>query len=179
MSAAERLAIARPYAEAAFRFAKAHHAIVAWQGFLNTFSALVADEKIAAILMNPFVDQTQVIDSILRASGEKIEETQANFLKQLAENSRLIDFPAITRQFEALCDQEANILRVEVESAFELNTTEKKRLQKKLEEKMQKQIVMNTHLDSSLIGGLRIKFGDSVLDASLKSRLQQLNQDLS
>ena len=167
---------ARPYAEAAYRFAEERKDISAWKAFLEEWVALLADKNFATILDNPFFNQEQFIHIITQELKKNIAFEQESFLLQLAENKRLKYLPEILNYFCFLYDQKENLLRVKVISAFPLDEKNQKILLEKLTQKFDKKIILEIELDPTLIGGLQIKVGDKLLDASVKHRLQELTQ---
>jgi len=176
MSSAQNQSYARPYAEAAFQYAKQHNAVLLWDHFFVLFSKVFADPALQDLLRNPSISQTELVTVI--ASAE-LDKHQMNFLLLLAKNRRLIYFAVIADQFNALRDQDENILRVTVSSPFALDESTQTQLKQKLTEQFKKQIIMETKIAPELIGGLKIQIGDRVLDSSLQDRLSQLSQNLS
>jgi len=168
--------IARPYAEAAFRFAKAESKLPAWQKFLHAMSVLFSDVALQEAIKNPFVTQSHVVAVLVENTS--VTPAQVNFLKLLAEYRRLGDLPAIAILFDTLQDKEAGLVRVHVTSAFPLEEATQRELVKKLQDKLKQEVLLSADIDPSLLGGIRVCIADRVLDASVKNALTQLYQDL-
>lgn len=179
MSVAHNQLYARPYAEAAFEYAKAHGAVSAWHEFLNSFAQAFIENHMQSLLGNPLLDSAQLIEAISAALHNQLDPGQINFLQLLAKNHRLIYLSAIAQTFSTLRDADEEILRVTVRSAFALDTETQTRLKQKLTDQFKKNIVMNTEITPELIGGLTIQIGDRVLDLSIQNKLSQLIQSLS
>jgi F-type H+-transporting ATPase subunit delta len=169
---------ARPYAEAAYQTAKQDADVSSWQTLLTTLATLFSTQALQDLVHNPFVDQNKVVEALIPDLGQKLSAHQENFLRLLAENRRLAYLPEIASCFESLHDQTQGIIRVEVTSAFELDSQARTNVEKKLHDIFHKQTIMTTKVDPSLIGGLHIKAGDRVLDTSFKHRLNQLKHTL-
>ena len=179
MSSVQNQLYARPYAEAAFQYAKQHNAVLLWNDFFTLFTKVFADPTLQNLLRNPSVSQTELVAAMTTPAVNELNSHQINFLLLLANNRRLIYLAAIADQFNALRDQDENILRVTVSSAFALDEATQARLKQKLTDQFKKQIIMETKISPELIGGLKIQVGDCVLDSSIQDRLSQLTQSLS
>ena len=165
MSTIQNQAIARPYAEAAFRFAKQQNGIAEWQTFLNNFTEAFATQAMQNILSNPFIAQAKIVAAMTEKI--KLNAAQVNLLSLLAEYGRLQYLAWVAQHFSRLCDQEQGVLRVEVVSAFTLNESTLALLQQKLADKFQKQIMLTTTIDPTLLGGFKIQIRDRILYSSL------------
>ncbi|MBN2689876.1 MAG: F0F1 ATP synthase subunit delta [Gammaproteobacteria bacterium] len=101
-----------------------------------------------------------------------------NFLRLLSQNGRLELLPLIYQQFTILKREAENKIQITITSALELTASEKKELENKLAGKLQKTVVTNFVIDTKLIGGLKVSYGDRVLDASLLNSLKNLRHKL-
>src|SRR4029453_11832342 len=127
---AEKATIARPYAKAAFQFARTHNAFDRWSEVLATASSVVQDERVAPLLTSPLVTPEQLsglIGDIVGQAKSKVtlDEHNRNFLATLASNRRLGLLPEIAEMFEALRAEAENIADVHVVSAVQLNDAQK------------------------------------------------------
>ena len=179
MSVVQNQSHARPYAEAAYRFAKQHTGVAAWSDFLSFLAELLSNPALTALVNNPLLDQVTIVHALLEGLPAQITSEESNFLLLLAENRRLIYCPAVYDYFQQLRDQDEGILRATVTSAFPLNETTLANVEKKLTQKFQKQIVLESAVNPDLIGGLKIQIGDRVLGASVQDMLAQLIQNVS
>jgi F-type H+-transporting ATPase subunit delta len=82
--------------------------------------------------------------------------------------------PEIARQFELLKSREESVVEATVESAFPLNDQQAQELAGTLKAKFGKDVRLSTSVDPDLIGGVRIKVGDDVIDASVRGKLQAM-----
>ena len=175
---AERATIARPYAKAAFAVARERHALAAWSKTLQIAAALVADERVDALITSPNVSADQLVDLFSNLSGTGPDDEVRNFVRLLAKNRRLALLPDIAAHFEILRSEVENTAAVEVTSAIALSAEQQAKLAVALKTRLQRDVVMTTSVDPSLIGGAVIRSGDLVIDGSLKGRLARLRTEL-
>jgi F-type H+-transporting ATPase subunit delta len=175
---AERATVARPYARAAFAYAKQAGALPAWSQFLQTAAAFVSDERVEQLITSPNVSADQLVDLFADLNGKGSEEVR-NFVRLLGKNRRLALLPDIAAQFEVLRAELENTAAVEVTSAVPLSDEQRAKLAAALKTRLKREIQMTTTVDADLIGGAVIRCGDLVIDGSLKGRLAQLQNELS
>ncbi len=101
-----------------------------------------------------------------------------NLLTILEKNKRFILLPEIASLFIKQLSQSNSVVLTEVVTAKELTQDNKDSLTKALEDKFSKKIDLTEKVDKSLLGGVIIKFGDSVIDTSIKGKLEQLSKAL-
>ena len=138
MGIVEQQTHARPYAEAAFRFAKQESAVQGWSDFVSTFADLFSNDTITPYLNTPFIDQLRIVEVINTSLPKSLSATQLNFLKLLAESKRLVFMPAVSRYFNELQDEDNGTLRVHATSAFALDEATYEALRKKLSARFKK-----------------------------------------
>lgn len=129
-------------------------------------------------LSNPIVgidDKKDIVDTVFQ---NEISTTVKNFVKVLIEKNRFSAFKYIVYAYEHELDLINGIERVEVVSAVTMREEAKHRLKKKLEEKLKKSVLINFEQDPEIIAGLVIKIGDSVIDTSLRHKLEDLSKEM-
>jgi F-type H+-transporting ATPase subunit delta len=176
---AEKVTIARPYAKAAFEYAREHKTFAQWSEVLATASAVVADERVAKLLGNPQVKPADLVELIGGIVGAQLDANAKNFLNTLAQNRRLGLLPEIASMYEALRADIERIADVEVVAATELNEAQRARLTAALKKRLQREVRLHVSVDPSLIGGAIVRSGDLVIDGSLKARLDRLALDIA
>jgi F-type H+-transporting ATPase subunit delta len=180
---AEKVTIARPYAKAAFEFAREHGVLARWSDFLANASAVVTDDRVARLLLSPRVMPADLVGVIAgvcgSVSGESLGEPMGNFLETLAHNRRLGLLPHVATIFETLRADVENIADVQVASAMALNDAQRARLSDALARRLKREVRLHVDIDPSLIGGAIVRCGDFVIDGSLKARLQRLATELT
>lgn len=175
---AEKATIARPYARAAFDFARPRDALAAWSAALAAAAQVVTDPRVAPLLTSPQVRPQQLVGLVAEAAGAP-QGPVRNFLDLLAENGRLGFLPEIAAQYEVLRTEAEKVADVEVISAMELDGAQQERLAKALRSRLGREIRMHTRTDASLIGGAIVRAGDLVIDGSLKGRLERLASEMN
>ncbi len=176
---AEISTIARPYAVAAFNLAKQQKALAKWSDMLGFAASVANDAQMQAYIQDPKVVSSELQAAFLKVAGDKLNEHGQNLIKVLVEYRRLSVLPAITAAFEELKALDEGTLEAQIIAAAKPSAAEVKDLVKRLEVKFGKKIEANVSLDSELIGGIKIIVGDTVIDASVKSQLQNLAYSLS
>jgi len=175
---AEKVTIARPYAKAAFGYAREHNSFAQWSELLGTASAVVADEQVKKLLASPRVKPAELVELIGGIVGN-LDANAKNFLDTLAQNRRLGLLPEIAAMYEVLRADIERVADVEVVSATDLNEAQRARLTSALKKRLQREVRLHVSVDPSLIGGAIVRSGDLVIDGSLKSRLDRLAIELA
>ena len=175
---AELATIARPYAEALFRVAKAGN-LSAWSDLVSEMAYVAAHPDVQALSRNPNVTDKQIADTLLALLKSPLTDEAKNFVNMLVDNGRITLLPEIGAQFHALKNAQEGAADVEIASAFELSATQVKELVATLEKKFGRKLNPTVHVDNSLIGGVRVVVGDEVLDTSVRAKLQQMHVALA
>jgi len=180
---AELATTARPYARAAFANAAAPER-TDWGRFLERAAAAVRDPQVLPLIGNPRVPAAELVDFLLGIAATGAQpgpnrEQQRNFLQLLADNRRLRLLPEIAAQFEVLRSEAERIADVEVISASELSAEQSKSLQAALERRLGLAVRLHPQVDRSLVGGAIVRYGDFVVDGSLRGRIERLGAAMS
>jgi F-type H+-transporting ATPase subunit delta len=175
---AERATIARPYAKAAFDFARQANSFAAWSSGLGVTAAIVADARVAALTKSPRLTGPDLAGFINGVAGSKLDQGMQNFIAVLAENHRLLLLPEIFAQFETLRAAVENTIDVDVVSAVALDAAQSAKLSEALARRFKRQVRLQNSVDSTLLGGAIVRAGDMVIDGSLKGRLERLATEL-
>ena len=165
---------ARPYANAVYDTAKESNTLDSWSDALANLAAVVSDDQLSELLDNPGTGKSEKGELVLQILGDSLNQQQQNLVKLMAENGRLKIMPDVVEQFEVERAKAENKIEAEVISAFELTAEQTSELVNTLKNKLGKDITLTTTVDESLIGGVVIKAGDTIIDASMKSELDSL-----
>ena len=176
---AERATIARPYAKAAFEYARGANAFAAWSAGLGIAATIVMDPRVEAFTKSPRWSAEDLTGFIEGIAGDRLNAGMRSFLGVLAENHRLLLLGEIAAQFEVLRAAVENTVDVEVVSAVALDAAQSARLSDALTQRFKRQVRMQHSVDSTLLGGAIVRAGDLVIDGSLKSRLERLATELT
>ena len=176
---AEPRTLARPYARAAFEYASKEEALDAWLSELSLISAVVADERVRAMLANPALTTAEQSTAFIDLCGDELGESRQRFVAVLAENRRLGLAAHILELFAQLKAEREQSVNVELVSAFEIPAEVSDRIATALGKRLERDVVVSTHTDSDLIGGVLIRAGDLVIDGSVRGRLNKLAEALT
>ncbi len=179
---AELATTARPYARAAFASATAAAQVADWSRFLGRAAAAVQDTQVQPLIGNPRVPLPDLVDFLQQivngtqpTGTQPLAAQQRNFLQLLADNRRLKLLPEIAAQFEVLRAQAERIADVDVISARELNGEQTTKLQAALERRLGLAVRLHAQVDPALVGGAIVRYGDFVVDGSLRGRIERLS----
>jgi F-type H+-transporting ATPase subunit delta len=175
---AERATIARPYAKAAFEYARDANALAQWSQGLKAAAEIVADPRVAPLTKSPQWSAADLVSLITDVAGDKLDAGMQNFVRVLAENHRLLLLPEIAAHYEMLRSAVENTIDVEVVSAVPLDAAQTEKLERALSTRLKRRVRMQNAVDSTLLGGAVVRAGDLVIDGSLRGRLQRLATEL-
>lgn len=172
------LTIARPYARAAFEYAKAHAVEAEWAAKLAFAAEASADPRVSALFGDPRIEP-RTLASLFQREGDSADSAFAHFLELLADNRRLRELPEIAALFEQMKREAEHVLKVRVRSAVPLDDAQAQRLVEALKRRYRSDIELERTLDATMLGGAVIDVGESVIDGSLRSRIAQLETALT
>jgi F-type H+-transporting ATPase subunit delta len=176
--ATEMSSIARPYAEAVFSLASESDKLDLWSEMLELMATVVSDEAMSSVIGNPAIDSAKLTEILLGIGGGHINDQCQNMLKLLVKNKRVPVLPEIAVQYEALKNQSEGAIDVVITSAFEMKPAQEKVIADALKKKFNREVNISNETDANLIGGIRIKAGDVVIDGSIKGQLSKLANEL-
>jgi F-type H+-transporting ATPase subunit delta len=170
---AESQTIARPYADAAFKLALEMKTFADWSDALARLAAIMRSDEAQGLIGNPRLSTASIGGVIGDAAGQLSKE-QRNFVQILAENDRLAVLPEIAAQFEEQRNQHEQVLEAKVTSAYPLTEQQIADIVATLQQRYGCRVKAQADVDNDLIGGVSIRVGDEVIDASVRGKLAQL-----
>ena len=176
---AELRTLARPYAKAVYEYALAAGDLDQWAGTLDLLSAVVAEEKVARLLASPDLTVQQQAAAVVDLCADAIDDKARNLVHLLAENRRLTLLPFIAEQYRALKTREERAVDVELVSASQLDEGQQESFTRALSQRLERTVRLSVSVDKSLIGGVLIRAGDTIIDASIRGRLNKLAEALN
>ena len=165
---------ARPYANAVYDTASESNSLDSWGDALTNLATVVSDAQLSELLESPGLGKAEKGELIIKVLGDNLTDKQQNLVRLMAENNRLKLMPDVLAQFEVARAKAENKIEAEITSAFELSAEQVSELVNTLKNKLGSDITVTTSIDESLIGGVIIKAGDTIIDASMKSQLDSL-----
>jgi F-type H+-transporting ATPase subunit delta len=169
--------IARPYAKAAFDFAVENKTIAQWQEML-VFAAEVSQNDTVKHLLTGSLAVEKLAEIFNGVCGEQLDQQGQNLMKVLAENRRLQALPDISILFNRFKSDLDKEIDVDITSAVKLTKQQQTDISKSLETRLARKVKLNCSVDPELIAGVLIKAGDTVIDGSLRSKLNRLSDAL-
>ncbi len=170
----ETATIARPYAQAAFEQASEEDQLPRWSEVLQTLSQIVSDKTMRQVIHDPRISNERLTQLIMGIIGDKLTKTTSNFIRILVDAGRLTVATKIFEQFEEKRSIAEGKVEVHVLSAYPLSDDQKSKITQVMSKRLGKNVHVVSEVDQSLIGGAIIRAGDSVIDTSIKGRLQDL-----
>ena len=179
MAEVELATIARPYARAAFSYAlDQDQGLQAWSKMFALLAAASSEKMVQEALDDPMLSGTEEAKLLIAVLGDELSEAAQNFVTVLSGYGRIGLLPNIVSMFELLKANHEKTMEVEVTSAFEVTEREKAALSEALHKMLQREIILETSVDPSLLGGVVIKAEDTVIDDSVRGKLQKLSNAL-
>ncbi len=178
---AELATLARPYANAAFDLASDGRDQNRWSRMLDFLSQALRNPGLRDFVASPAEDAQKahgLLDLLTVEFGE-VPEPVRRFVQVLASSKRLALLGEISEQFEALKAEAEKTLDIEVTSAVAMTGEEIERLSAALQARFARDIEVSTAVDESLIGGAVIRAGDTVVDGSVRGKLEKLAESLA
>ena len=176
---AELSTLARPYARAAFEFARDRGELQTWSAQLASAAAVTLDVVMARVLGNPALTAAQQAQTLKDVCGDAINTHGQNFVSVLASNKRLTLLPEISAVFEQYKANQEKTVDVKVFSAFEVTEQTEQTLARVLRTKLEREVKVDSVVDKALLGGVLIRAGDLVIDGSVRGRLNKLAEAMN
>ena len=171
---AELSTLARPYARAAFEYARDNNQLSQWAEQLATAAAVATDDGMKTALNDPSLTAELQAKTLNDVCGDALGAEARNFITVLAGNKRLALLPEIYALFAQYKANQEKTVDVEVVSAFDLADATRDKLAAVLGKKLERQVEVRTSTDRNLLGGVLIRAGDLVIDGSIRGRLNKL-----
>ena len=175
---ARRDTAARRYAEAAFQVARESDALDRWQADLAVLDEALAVPELRALIEHPAVTFADK-ERILRRAVADVGAEPLNLVLLMIRRGRPGAIPATRRHFEELVRRQRGIARAEIRSALPLDKQDRAELERTLARLAGREVELTELVDPSLIGGISVRIGDRLYDASIRSRLERLRARLT
>jgi len=168
---------AKRYSRAVFELALEEDKLSRWQSDLEKIAKLKEDAALLSWLENPktgFDDKSR----LLKQKLEGVEPLALNLVYLLVSKGKFELIDDIGSEYQRLADEHLGILRAEVATAIPLEPQDRQKLEKYLGRLFNKTVIIEPKVDPGIVGGLKVKTRDQLLDASTKSRLEGLKKEL-
>jgi F-type H+-transporting ATPase subunit delta len=171
--------IAQVYARSLFEVARDQDRIDPIREQLGQFAdALQENHDLQVFFFSPYFSAPEKEDGLDRAvSGA--DDVLVNFLKLLIENHRMPVVFRVRRAYDAMWEEENRLLPVSVTSAIELDEKTVREIGDKIADQTGRRVELSANVDADILGGIVVRVGNTVLDASVRNRLEQLRKQVA
>jgi F-type H+-transporting ATPase subunit delta len=171
--------IARVYARSLFEVAQERDMLdVIREQLGQVTKALDENRDMASFFFSPYFSATEKKEALQQAI-EGAEPVLMTFLEVLIEEHRMPAIFRIRARYEVLWDEANKLLPVEVTSAVELDEDTVAAIGERIREETGSNVELSSHVDSAILGGIVLRVGNSILDASIRNRLNQLRNQVA
>jgi F-type H+-transporting ATPase subunit delta len=171
--------IAAVYARSLFEVAKQQNKLDTVRDQLGAFTDALNDTReLQVFFFSPYFSTAEKMDGLDRTVSDA-DPIVLNFLKLLIENHRMPVIFRLRRVFEELWQEENKLLPVQVTSAVELDPTTVSQIGDRIAEQTGRTVDLSATVDPDVLGGLVVRVGNSILDASVRNRLEQLRKQVA
>jgi F-type H+-transporting ATPase subunit delta len=171
-------AAARRYAKAVFDVAQDEGQVAEWGQRIASVGEVLSDPEVVSVLTNPTIAVEARLARVW-AAPHVFDGPATNFAKLLIESNRVLDVRDIEQEFQRLADEAAGRVQATVTTAVELTPNDRDRVEAELSKRLGKEIRMHLVVDPNILGGLKLQYGDRLVDASVATKLQQLRRRLA
>jgi F-type H+-transporting ATPase subunit delta len=168
--------IAEVYGRSLFEVASEHDKTDELREQLGQFADALNDNRdLAIFFFSPYFSTEEKKDGLKRLL-EDADETFVNFLELLIEKHRMPVIFRIRRVFDTLWEQAHHVLPVQIATAIALDDGEARKLGARIEESTGQKVELTASVDPDILGGIVLRVGNSILDASIRNRLDNLRK---
>ena len=170
--------IAQVYARSLFEVATEHDKTDVVREQLGAFAdALAESRELQTFFFSPYFSTEEKKDG-LDTAVTGADETIVNFLKLLLDNHRMPVVFRVRREYDQLWEQAHQLLPVEITSAIELDPAVAERIGEEIGRQTGRTVELTSTIDPDVIGGIVLRVGNSILDASIRTRLENLRKQV-
>jgi F-type H+-transporting ATPase subunit delta len=147
--------------------------LLVWEGMIG------GSADLQSAFSNPSIGHAakeQLMERLLEKT--KPTKTTANFLRILVKNGRLTDLHDINEKFASVLEERSGTVIAQITSARVLPESDRSEFQKKLEKLTGKRVNLNFQVDQEIIGGVVTRIGSTVYDGSVRTKLENLREQL-
>lgn len=138
-----------------------------------------SDAKIREFITSPIIDPKRRAESLKKAFGGRVSNTLLNFLLVVNHKGRLAELFSIQQAFDSLLDHAFGRIEVDVFTvAGHVDAATASVLQEQLRKALGKDPVLHHYADPRMIGGVKLRIGDQLIDGSVASQLRRMRQAL-
>lgn len=171
--------VARRYAEAFFSIAQEQNKIDQYQQELEKLVQIIEEtENLKEYLAHLLVPANEKKEIVAKIFADHISSTTLNFLNVLIDKRREAYITTISLEYRDMADESRNIAKADLIAAQEVSEEDVKMLAEKLSASMGKTVQLKVLVDPSLLGGVKIRLGDQIIDGTVAKKLAMLKEQL-
>jgi F-type H+-transporting ATPase subunit delta len=171
--------IAEVYARSLFEVAKERDALDSLREQLGQFADALSEERqLAQFFFSPYFSSAEKKDGLEKLI-DGADEIFMNFLQALIERHRMPAIFRIRGRYDQLWDDENKLLPVQVTSAIELDQKTIRSIGDRIGEQTGLKVELSSDVDPDILGGIVLRVGNFILDASIRNRLNQLRKQVA
>ncbi|MDJ0919724.1 MAG: ATP synthase F1 subunit delta [Henriciella sp.] len=170
-------AVARRYAGALFDLAESKGELAAIAESLKTFESFAAENAdLDRLLHSPAFTREDKVKALVAVAGEAgFGKTVTGFIGTMAENGRANDLLGAARHFDTLYAKHRGVKRAIAITAKEMSADQRTRLEQVLAKAVGSDIELKAEVDPALVGGIQLRIGSTLIDASVATKLDRMN----
>lgn len=170
---------AKRYARAVFELAREEGQVDRWARTLATLQEVLSEPRAHAVLANPSIASERREEAATALLADRVEPEGVNLAKLLVAAGRVDDLGAIIEEYGRLADEDAGRVRARAITAVPLSPADADALAASLKRRLGRDVRVEPSVDPAVIGGMVLRIGDRVIDASVATRLRLLRTQLA
>jgi len=171
--------IATVYGRSLFEVAKENDKLDVVREQLGQIADAVSEDRdLQVFLFSPYFSSQEKKEGLRKAIIDA-DPIVVNFLELLVDNHRMPALMRVRRSYDALWEQENNLLPVRVTSAVELDEATVRNIGERIGEQTGRKVELSSSVEPDLLGGIVVRVGNSIIDASIRNRLEQLRRTVA
>jgi F-type H+-transporting ATPase subunit delta len=136
------------------------------------------DRSFNELLASRLIDAEKRDASLVRMFDGKVSPLTLNFIRQLNRKGRLANLSQISVAMDTLVQEQFGRIEVDVFTASPISASELENVRKRLSDSLGKDVIMHPYTDSSMLGGIKLRMGDQLIDGSIQAELRKLRDNL-
>jgi F-type H+-transporting ATPase subunit delta len=171
--------IAQVYARSLFEVADEHDQLDAIRDQLGELADAISESReLQTFFFSPYFSTDEKNEGLDKAV-DGMDENLRNFVGLLLENHRMPVIFRVRRAYDALWEDKNQLLPVQITSAIELDSSVADRIGKEIGKQTGRKVQLTSTVDADILGGIVLRVGNSILDASIRNRLEHLRKQVA
>lgn len=179
---AQPTALAKVYAKSLFEIAHEQGGQPNAESILGELEDIIEiarnDRQFNELLASRLIDAQKRDESLMRMFEGKVSPLTLNFLRQLNRKGRLANLSQIAVAMDEMVQEQFGRIEVDVFTAAPISAGELESVRKRLSDSLGKDVIMHPYTDSTMLGGIKLRMGDQLIDGSLQAELRKLRENL-